>query len=137
VRPRLARAGASSRRALLDRVADLLAALQRAGWRHRDFYAHHLLLVPGTDAIVLVDVGRAGRAPFPRGRWFVKDAGALLHSLPGAVTRAERLRFLARVASTRGPASRAERRAFVRAALRKAARIGRHVPRDERAAAAQ
>jgi len=120
------------RRAILARIADLLARLHVAGFRHRDFYAHHLLLRTGTDELVLIDVGRAGRAPMPRRRWFVKDVGALIHSLPARVTEREQLRFVAQYLDARSIDSPRARRSFARAAFAKARRIGRHVPRDER-----
>lgn len=132
VRDRLALGASDERRALLGRVAALLARLHMAGWCHRDFYAHHVLLREPARELVLIDVGRAGRAPIPRGRWFVKDAGAFLHSCPARVGPRERLWFLARYLDAREVADRGARRRFVRAALAKARRIGRHVPRDER-----
>ncbi len=132
-RDRLASGSADERRELLGRIAALLARLHLAAWRHRDFYAHHLLLREPTQELVLIDVGRAGRAPIPRGRWFVKDAGALLYSLPDSVSERERLAFLARYLDGREVLGRGARRSFVRAALAKARRIARHLPRDERA----
>lgn len=124
----LERSGPGERRALLARVAGLLADLHRAAWCHRDFYAHHLLVREPTRELVLIDVGRAGRAPIPRGRWFVKDAGALLSSLPSTVGERERLAFLARYLDRRGVVDRRARRGFVRAASAKARRIAAHVP---------
>jgi len=127
-RDRLTRGDADERRALLARIASLLADLHRAGWCHRDFYAHHLLLREPTRELVLIDVGRAGRAPIPRGRWFVKDAGALLCSLPLHVGERERLTFVARYLDRRGVVERRARRRFVRAAFAKARRIAAHLP---------
>ncbi|MBL8861775.1 MAG: phosphotransferase [Planctomycetes bacterium] len=132
-RERLARAPAAARRALLARIAGLLARLHTAGARHRDFYAHHLLLRADDEQLVLIDAGRAGPAPFPRWRWFVKDAGALLSSLPPAASRGERLRFLRDYLDARQVRDRGARRRFARAALAKAGRIAARVPRDERA----
>lgn len=132
----LRRAAAPERRKLLERCADLAAGFHAAGWCHRDFYAHHLLLRELDGALVLIDVGRAGRARPPRGRWFVKDVAALLSSMPREVGRSERLRFVARYLDGRGVDAPGARRRFVRAALAKAARIARRVPRDERAGAA-
>ncbi|MCY2961628.1 MAG: phosphotransferase [Planctomycetota bacterium] len=134
-RDRLACAPRNERRELLARVADLLARLHLAGWRHRDFYAHHLLLREPDRALVLIDVGRAGRAPIPRWRWCVKDAGALVSSLPSSVGAREVLEFLARYLDGRGLDDRGARRRFARAALAKARRIARRTPRDERATA--
>jgi hypothetical protein len=38
---------------------------------------------------------RAGKAPFPKERWFVKDAAALWHGLPKPpVTRTDAVRWL-------------------------------------------
>ena len=131
-RERAAHPNSIVRRALLTRIAELLGRLHVAGFRHRDFYAHHLLLRTGTDELVLIDVGRAGRAPMPARRWFVKDVGALIHSLPVRVTERERLRFVAQYLDARGIDSQRARRSFVRAAFAKARRIARHVPLDER-----
>lgn len=127
-RDRLERGRADERRALLERIAALLAQLHRAGWCHRDFYAHHLLLREPRRELVLIDVGRAGRAPIPRGRWFVKDVGALLSSLPHPVGDRERLAFVARYLDRRGVVERRARRRFLRAALAKARRIAAHRP---------
>lgn len=132
-RDRLAVAAVPERRELLARIADMLARLHLAGWCHRDFYAHHVLLREPDRALVIIDVGRAGRAPLPRWRWFVKDAGALLSSLPASVGERERLACLARYLDAREVFERGARRRFVRAALAKARRIAGRTPRDERA----
>lgn len=134
-RERAAHPNGVVRREILARVAKLLARLHASGLRHRDFYAHHLLLRTETDELVLIDVGRAGRAPMPTRRWFVKDVGALLHSLPPRVSERERLRFVAQYLDARAIDSPRARRGFVRDAFAKARRIGRHVPRDERSGA--
>jgi hypothetical protein len=43
----------------------------------------------------LIDLTRAGKAPFPKERWFVKDAAALWHGLPKPpVTRTDAVRWL-------------------------------------------
>jgi hypothetical protein len=43
----------------------------------------------------LIDLTRAGHAPFPKERWFVKDAAALWHGLPKPpVTRTDAVRWL-------------------------------------------
>jgi hypothetical protein len=43
----------------------------------------------------LIDMTRAGKAPFPKERWFVKDAAALWHGLPKPpVTRTDAVRWL-------------------------------------------
>jgi hypothetical protein len=43
----------------------------------------------------LIDLTRAGRAPFPKERWFVKDAAALWHGCPKPpVTRTDAVRWL-------------------------------------------
>jgi len=132
----LCRADATERRALLARCADLAAALHARGWCHRDLYAHHLLVRETDGELVLIDVGRARRARLPRRRWYVKDVGALLSSLPHEVGRGERLRCVARYLDARGVTVPAARRRFARAAFAKAARIARRIPRDERAPAA-
>ncbi len=134
-RDRLGRLPAAERRVLLDRIAELAARLHVAGWCHRDFYAHQLLVREPTQELVLIDVGRARRAPFPRRRWFVKDVGALLSSLPPLVDDRERLRFVAAYLDARGITNAGSRQRFVHAARAKAHRIARRVPRDERVSA--
>jgi tRNA A-37 threonylcarbamoyl transferase component Bud32 len=134
-RDALARLPATGRRALLARVARLAAELHRKGWHHRDLYLQHVLLRDPDGALVLIDVGRARRAPPPRARWFVKDLAALLHSLPAAVLPRERLRFVLDYLDGRDLRASAARRRWVRAAFGKQRRMAAHVPRDERAGA--
>lgn len=135
VRDALQTSAADARRELLTRCAQLLARLHSSGFRHRDFYAHHLLVREPDGVLVLIDVGRAGRAPMPRRRWFVKDVGALLSSLPREVSRRERLRCVSIYLDARDIHGPRARRSFARAAFAKAARIASRIPRDERATA--
>jgi len=138
LRERLATANAAERQVLAGELLDVVARLHEAGWYHRDLYLQHFLVACPRKAIgpplVLIDVGRARREKNPRRRWFVKDLAALLVSCPAAVPGRERLRFLSAYLARRGIRERAVRRAWARRVLAKAARMGAHVPRDERGA---
>jgi hypothetical protein len=74
--------------------------MRECGLRHRDAYPCHLFAAPwGREPLRfelrLIDLTRAGRAPFPKERWFVKDAAALWHGLPKPpVTRTDAVRWL-------------------------------------------
>jgi tRNA A-37 threonylcarbamoyl transferase component Bud32 len=129
---RLALAGGGERRAWLARLTRWVARLHSAGFYHRDLYLQHVV-IDAAGELVLLDVGRVRRERAPRQRWFVKDLAALLHSAPTAVTRAERLRFLARYLAERGagsgPSARVVRRRLARRVLAKARRLAAHAPR--------
>jgi tRNA A-37 threonylcarbamoyl transferase component Bud32 len=136
LRDRLGAAGARERASWSHELLGLVARLHEVGWHHRDLYLQHFLLLRRTDPtrrLVLIDVGRARRDPFARKRWYVKDLAALAHSCPANVGVRERLEFLSRYLDLRGIHGRLRRSAWMRAVVRKAARIARHVPRDERA----
>ena len=139
LRARLAEAGPDERARWLERLLELSLRLHGRGWYHRDYYLEHLVLPTRREEgpLVLLDAGRARREARPRRRWFVKDLAALLSSAPPAVTRAERLRFLARWLEGTGHGGRASsdargaRRAWARRVLAKARRLAAHAPRFE------
>jgi heptose I phosphotransferase len=86
------------KRALIVAVAQMVAAMHRAGVNHRDCYLCHFLLrsSPQTHpALALIDLHRAQtRAQTPR-RWRDKDLAALYFSaLDIGLTRRDKLRFL-------------------------------------------
>ena len=124
LRERLFRASAPERRELAGRLLALVVRLHGAGWYHRDLYLQHFVL--RGEELVLLDVGRARQGRAVRERWFVKDLAALQHSTPRTVGPRERLRFLRGYCEQRGIA---DRRAWRRAILRRAARMAAHVPR--------
>ena len=105
-------------------LAAHVARLHASGWYHRDLYLQHVVL--RGEELVLLDVGRARHAGAVRPRWFEKALAALLHSTPRSVPPRERLRFLLRYLEARGIP---ERRAWLRAILRRAARMAAHQPR--------
>lgn len=90
------------RRALAVATARLFRRMRACGLRHRDAYPCHLFAapVPGhPDAprfdLRLIDLTRAGPAPFPKERWFVKDAAQFWHGMPRPpVTRTDAVRWL-------------------------------------------
>lgn len=88
----------SARRDVARRVGELFGRMRRAGLRHRDAYACHVFVAPrpdGSHELHLIDLTRAGLAPFPAGRWFVKDASQLWHGLRlTPATRTDAVRFL-------------------------------------------
>jgi hypothetical protein len=90
----------AERRALAVQTARIWRRMRECGLRHRDAYPCHLFAAPwGREPLRfelrLIDLTRAGRAPFPKERWFVKDAAALWHGLPKPpVTRTDAVRWL-------------------------------------------
>ena len=124
---RLSRGEAGERRAQLESLASLVARLHTAGFYHRDLYLSHLILRAETEELTLLDVGRARCEASPRQRWFVKDLAALFYSRPRKLRRTEALRCLRDYLSLRG-LERSELRTWVRAIVRKAARIAAHAP---------
>ncbi len=78
------------RRVLARDLGALFRRLHRAGLRHRDAYACHVFAArrargAGGDPrfeLRLIDLTRAGRAPPPRARWYVKDVAQLWHGVP-------------------------------------------------------
>ncbi len=108
-------------------LAALVAGLHRAGWYHQDLYLEHVVIAEGSERLVLLDLARARRQRWPaRVRWFQKDLGALA-STPGIDAAAQCL-FFERYCAALGVAPGARPR-WLRATLRRAARIQRHVPR--------
>lgn len=90
---------AAERRALAVQTARIWRRMRECGLRHRDAYPCHLFAArtatPPRFELRLIDMTRAGEAPFPRERWFVKDAAALWHGLPRPpVTRTDAVRWL-------------------------------------------
>ncbi|MCG3134848.1 MAG: hypothetical protein HMLKMBBP_02252 [Planctomycetes bacterium] len=79
------RFGASprERRALARGTAAIWRRMRDRGLRHRDAYACHVFArrtgPPEEFELRLIDLTRAGRAPWPKERWFVKDAAQLWH----------------------------------------------------------
>jgi tRNA A-37 threonylcarbamoyl transferase component Bud32 len=124
LRQRLSGATLAERGVLGEQLLALVVRLHQAGWYHRDLYLQHLVLRGGE--LVLLDVGRARRGRAVRARWFQKDLAALLHSCPRSVSMGERLRFLARYLEARGIT---QRRAWLRAIVRRERRMARHAPR--------
>ncbi len=130
LRQRLERAQAPERRSLSRELLDLVVRLHQGGWVHRDLYLEHMVLSAegGRERLVLLDAGRARRPRLFVRRWLVKDLAALLHSTPGTVSRAERLRFLLGwLEDVQG--SRAAVRRWARAIERKRRALARHAPR--------
>jgi tRNA A-37 threonylcarbamoyl transferase component Bud32 len=90
----------AERRALAVQTARIWRRMRECGLRHRDAYPCHLFVAPWSGQplrfeLRLIDLTRAGKAPFPRERWFVKDAAALWHGLPKPpVTRTDAVRWL-------------------------------------------
>jgi hypothetical protein len=88
----LLRAGvtAAERRVLARETALLFRRMRAARLRHRDAYPCHVFTarLPAADdgtprfELRLIDLTRAGRAPHPRERWYVKDAAQLWHGMP-------------------------------------------------------
>lgn len=90
---------AAERRALAVQTARIWRRMRESGLRHRDAYPCHLFVArtdtPPRFELRLIDLTRAGEAPWPRERWFVKDAAALWHGLPKPpVTRTDAVRWL-------------------------------------------
>ena len=127
LREQLANATPERRRALGEALALLVSRLHGTGWYHRDLYMHQVV-VRSDGTLVLLDVGRARRERAPRQRWFVKDLGGLLSSVPSSVSRSETLRWLARYLELRGDLH-GKRRGWARAVSLRAARIAAHVPK--------
>ena len=109
------------RRRLVRAVADLARRLHACGLVHRDLYLCHLFAAPGDDALTLIDLARLEKTTSKRRR--VKDLAALVHSARGLWSRTDLLRALRRYGGDRKLAA---------AVLSKAARMGRHVPRNVR-----
>lgn len=83
----------AERRSLACQTARIWRRMRECGLRHRDAYACHVFVArtadPARHEIRLIDLTRAGLAPWPRERWFVKDAAQLWHGAKpaGATSR--------------------------------------------------
>jgi len=93
-----ARLDRAARRALIHRTADAVAALHRAGFRHRDLYTKHLLLRDENGGrVVFVDVTRLERRRRLSEADRARDLAALdVSTARRIVSRTDRLRWLRR-----------------------------------------
>jgi tRNA A-37 threonylcarbamoyl transferase component Bud32 len=86
------------RRQLVAATAAIWRRMRQACLRHRDAYPCHVFAARRPDGgfdLRLIDLTRAGRAPFPRERWFVKDAAQLWYGTPRPpATRTDAVRWL-------------------------------------------
>ncbi len=96
----------------------LLRAMHDGGVNHRDFYLVHIR-VGEDDRMYVTDLNRADIRHRVTRRWRVKDVAALLHSAPSQVSATDKARFARAYFGRR----LRERRAFIEAAIRKAARM--------------
>ncbi len=116
------------KRSLSQSLAALVAKLHNAGLVHRDLYLSHIFIsAKGANDIELslLDLQRVVRTRWRRWRWIVKDLAALNYSTPlSAATNADRVRWLKLYLNERGVS--ANRRALIRAVVRKTGRIARH-----------
>ena len=138
----LLRRGVTSaeRRELARATAEILARMRRARLRHRDAYPCHFFvdrLPPAPDGtprfdVRVIDLTRAGRAPHPRERWYVKDASQLWHGIPrDAITRTDAVRWLRAYFGI--PRLDVKAKRFARRVIVKEARIRRRQDRKARA----
>ena len=70
---------------LICRVAEIVRALHRGGYNHRDLYSGHFFVrepIAGEFEIRLIDLQRVQRRRRFRRRWLVKDLAQLAWSLP-------------------------------------------------------
>jgi len=90
--------GAPRPKAVVRRLAELVAALHGAGLVHRDLYLSHVFCKPHDrtgESLHLIDLQRVRRTTRRNTRWFVKDLAALNYSAPtDRVSRTTRVRFL-------------------------------------------
>ncbi len=130
----------AERRELARATAEILARMRRARLRHRDAYPCHFFvdrLSPASDGtprfdVRVIDLTRAGRAPHPRERWYVKDASQLWHGIPrDAITRTDAVRWLRTYFGIPRLDFTAKR--FARRVIVKEARIRRRQDRKARA----
>ncbi len=89
----------AERRALAIGTARIWRRMRLCGLRHRDAYACHVFAArtagPARFDLRLIDLTRAGRAPWPKERWFVKDAAQLWHGVrPAGATATDAVRWL-------------------------------------------
>ena len=125
--------GLTERRALIAEVAGIARTLHGAGINHRDLYLCHFLMPVDADGrrsgpLALIDLHRAQMRARVPARWLVKDLSALIFSAaPLALSRADRLRFLAAYEGKPWRHVPAERRRLWAAAAAKAARLTRRL----------
>ncbi len=118
------------KRRLLRAVGELTGAMHAAGVNHRDYYICHLLadaarLAEGEVALAVIDLHRAQVRQRTPDRWRRRDLAALLYSTSGlALTRQDRLRFVAAYTGERPAAALRRRRRLWTAVSRRATRLG-------------
>ena len=109
------------RRVAVRAAVDVARSLHAGGLVHKDLYLCHLFIAKGGRDITLIDLARMTRTTSWRLR--VKDLAALVHSARGLASRTDLLRGLKRYGGNRK---------LARAVMRKARRMGRHVPQNIR-----
>jgi len=85
------------RRRTIERLAGIVRQMHDHGLFHRDLYLCHVFWREegGEPELTLIDLARLLRCRRHNQRWRIKDLAALDYSSPaGAVTRADRIRFL-------------------------------------------
>lgn len=102
-------------------LGNMLRAMHEGGVNHRDFYLVHIR-VGEDDKLYVTDLNRADIRKRVTRRWRVKDVAALLHSSPAKVTATDKARFAKAYFGQR----LRERKPFIQAAIRKAARMTAH-----------
>ena len=117
-------AAPAERRRIAEEAGRTIGLMHRASVYHRDLYLCHLLWDGASGRLGLIDVARARRRRWLRGRFRVKDLAALAVSARGFATRTDIVRFLRAYFGDRR-LSRTARRLCARV-LRKAARMARH-----------
>lgn len=109
-------------------TARLVAGLHGENIFHRDLYLYHFIL-DGNGDIYLTDFQRMIRPRIMAMRWRVKDLAEMLHSCPDEVPAFSILRFFCYYCIEAGMEEKRRKRILARKVVRKAGRIGRHVPR--------
>jgi hypothetical protein len=115
------------RRIWIERLAALVASLHSAGLCHRDLYLSHVFVDaadPDAPRFCLIDLQRVFSPRRRVRRWQIKDLAQLGYSsLGGAITQAERWRFLRAYLRRTDKSNLSE---WARAIDRKVRRIARH-----------
>lgn len=110
------------RQGMARELARITRQMHDAGVNHRDYYLVHIRVGP-QDRLYITDLNRADLRKVVPERWIVKDLAALHFSAPaGAVSLADRARFMRAYTGKR----LRESRALIRAILRKAERMQAH-----------
>ncbi|HEX4129905.1 MAG TPA: lipopolysaccharide kinase InaA family protein [Pirellulales bacterium] len=116
-------------RTLLARVAALARRFHDHGYNHRDFYCCHFFIresSSGEFQVHLIDLQRAQRRRWLRGRWIVKDLAQLSYSAPRErIGRSERLAFIKQYLGVQRLGPRDKR--LIRRVLAKHARMERRL----------